>query len=262
MAERPELCTQQVSVVVPCYNECDGIESLAQTLDKCREKFSHRFSTHFILVNDGSTDNTHSLLIKHFGGRDGFLIINHGINRGIAAAIMTGIRASRSDVVVSMDSDCTYDPLTLDQLVDAMSDDIAMVTASPYHPHGRVVGVPAWRLWLSRQASKRYQKALGLHLHTYTSCFRAYRRSFFLDMELCDGGFVGIAEMLWLTARRGGKIVEVPAELTTRKVGFSKLRTFPVIKKHLALLRRIHRTPMTSSSQAKHNTSSFPLRSI
>lgn len=232
-----------ISVVVPCFNEGGTIVALQNKLQEFETKFGKRFDTQFLLVDDGSTDSTHHELMQHFGGRKGFLIIRHGNNRGIAAAIMTGIQMASTEIVVSMDSDCTYDPLHVDRLVDCIDENTVMVTASPYHPEGRVVGVPKWRLWLSRQASRKYQKATGAPLHTFTSCFRAYRRKFYENMELQEGGFVGIAEMLWLTLRSGGKVVEVPAELSTRKLGFSKLRTIPVIRKHLSLLRRIHRTP-------------------
>lgn len=242
---RTDLCP--ISVIVPCYNEGGTIAALAKKFQEFDAKFQGKFNTRIILVDDGSSDSTHSELLEYFGGRQGFLIIRHSENRGIAAAIMTGIKAAETEIVVSIDSDCTYDPLNIDRLIEKFDDSTAMVTASPYHPQGRVIGVPKWRLWLSQQASRKYRKAIGAPLHTFTSCFRAYRRSFFKDMELQDGGFVGIAEMLWLTIRRGGTVVEVPAELSTRKLGFSKLRTIPVIRKHLTLLRRIARTPTAHS---------------
>jgi dolichol-phosphate mannosyltransferase len=245
-------------VIVPCFNEGGTIAALSQKLMEFNAKFFGRFDSRFILVDDGSSDSTHRELLEHFGGRQGFLIIRHGENRGIAAAIMTGMRAAETEIVVSIDSDCTYDPLQIDRLLEKFDEQTAMVTASPYHPRGRVIGVPKWRLWLSRQASRKYRKAIGAPLHTFTSCFRAYRRSFFHDMELHDGGFVGIAEMLWLTIRRGGVVVEVPAELSTRKLGFSKLRTIPVIRKHLTLLRRIQRTPTAQTQSLPSERTTVP----
>jgi dolichol-phosphate mannosyltransferase len=233
-----------MSIVVPCFNEQGTLSVIAAKLEEFRAKFAARFETQFIFVDDGSTDKTHEELVQSFAGHDGVLIVRHGQNRGIAAAILTGISVAEHEYVVSLDSDCSYDPLLADRLIDALEQEqqAVMATASPYHPSGNVIGVPQWRLWLSRQASARYRRATFLKLHTFTSCFRAYRRSSFLGMELEDGGYVGIAEMLWLASRRG-PIVEVPAELATRKLGFSKLRTIPVIRRHLSLLRRIRRTP-------------------
>ncbi len=60
-----------------------------------------------------------------------------------------------------------------------------------------------------------------------------------LGITLREDGFVGIAEMLWQIARRGGVIEEVPVRLTGRRVGYSKMRTLPVILTHLKLMARI-----------------------
>ena len=59
------------------------------------------------------------------------------------------------------------------------------------------------------------------------------------QLPVRESGFVGIAEMLWQVQRSGGRIVEAPACLTSRKLGFSKMRTLPVILAHLKLMSRI-----------------------
>ena len=244
IAEEQDQCVA-VSIVIPCYHEAGAIASLAGQLSAVQQKFAGQFDLEFVLVDDGSRDDTFSEMTEHFGDKNNVTLIRHLQNRGVAAAILTGLNAARSEIVVSMDSDCTYDPLTIDELILALDAKTVMVTASPYHPLGRVVGVPRWRLLLSQRASRMYRRRLNINLYTYTSCFRAYRRSQFINMELSDGGFVGIAEMLWLAAKDGGRIVEIPAELKTRQIGYSKLKTVPVIRKHLALMRRIRRAGKT-----------------
>lgn len=231
-----------VSLVVPCYNERAAIDQLMARLAAARSAFADRFEFELIFVDDGSTDGTAELIEAALGTACDGRLVRHGHNRGVAAAIHSGILAASHEIVVSIDSDCTYDPLGLDRLVEVLLQDhtaaVALVTASPYHPQGDVVGVPAWRLSLSKVASQLYRLRTGLPLHTFTSCFRAYRRSRFLGMQLSQGGFVGVAEMLCEAAAQGGLIAEVPATLHTRRVGYSKLRTLPVIRGHLAYLRR------------------------
>ena len=100
-----------------------------------------------------------------------------------------------------------------------------MVTASPYHTNGGVRNVPEWRLFLSKGASLLYRRVLQSKLDTYTSCFRVYRRSSFVDMDLKEKGFLGVAEMLGKLDLRGGKIIEYPAVLEVRLFGFSKMKT-------------------------------------
>lgn len=228
-----------LSIVVPCFNEAEGLGQLADRLQFLQSTFDGKWVLEVILVDDGSSDNTWLGLQDLFAQHKWCRLVRHDLNRGITASIRTGIEHATNELVVSIDADCTYDPIQIRALVDSMSDEVAMVTASPYHPQGEVVGVPRWRLALSRMASTGYGMLLGTSLHTYTSCFRLYRKSVIAQLPDCNGGFVGVAEMLWQIQQQGGNIVEVPARLTSRKIGFSKMRTLPVIIAHLKLMARI-----------------------
>ncbi len=155
---------------------------------------------------------------------------------GVAAGIMTGIREAQTQLVCSMDCDCTYDPHELLNMLPLMTDPVDLVTASPYHRDGGVRNVPGWRLFLSRGASFLYRRVLHTKLDTYTSCFRVYRRSSFTGIHLRESGFLGIAEMLGRVDLGGGKIVEFPAVLEVRLFGISKMKTVKTIAGHLKLL--------------------------
>ncbi|MFN7629236.1 MAG: glycosyltransferase family 2 protein, partial [Pirellula sp.] len=228
-----------LSLVVPCFNEIEGLEALRTQLEELRSGCSGQLELEVILVDDGSDDGTRDGLARVFDPLPWVKVVLHESNCGVAAAILTGIKASRQEYVASMDADCTYAPIQLLQLWKCMDSETSMVTASPYHPNGRVEGVPTWRLALSKIASRVYQTVTGSSIHTFTSCFRIYRRRDFDGMQLKNQGFVGIAEMFWWIQKHGGAIREAPATLTTRKTGFSKMRTVPVIWAHLILIQRI-----------------------
>jgi len=230
---------ETLSLVVPCFNELDGLDQLAERLKVVRNAFAGQVDLQVILVDDGSSDGTADGLEQRFSHLAWASVIRHPTNRGLAAAILTGINAADSEYAASMDADCTYDPLQLLDLWKAMEHDTAIVTASPYHPLGMVEGVPRWRLLLSRAASMGYGWLTSTPLHTYTSCFRVYRKNWIAGMAIKNEGFVGIAEMLWDVSRRGGKVIEAPAKLTSRRIGFSKMKTLPVIMTHLQLMTRI-----------------------
>ncbi len=114
-----------------------------------------------------------------------------------------------------------------------------VVTASPYHPSGRVLNVPTWRLVLSKGLSALYRSVFRQQLHTYTSCLRVYRRSQVQDLVLRESGFLGVAEFLMLLDLEGKRIVEHPALLEVRLLGHSKMKLFPTIGGHLRLLWRM-----------------------
>jgi hypothetical protein len=157
----------------------------------------------------------------------------------VAAAILTGVRAAGTEIVCSIDCDCTYDPHELRQMIPLLGEDVGMVTASPYHPQGRVRNVPPWRLSLSRAASFLYRRVLRQKLHTYTSCFRVYRRSVVEGLSLAEPGFLGVAETLGRLDLKRIRIVEHPSTLQVRIFGHSKMKTLRTIFGHLRLLSRL-----------------------
>jgi hypothetical protein len=77
---------------------------------------------------------------------------------------------------------------------------------------------------------------LRSNISTYTSCFRIYRRSSVVDLNLKETGFLGVAEMLGKLVLRGGRVLEYPAVLEVRLFGFSKMKTARTIFGHLKLL--------------------------
>lgn len=230
-----------VSVVTPLFNERQCVDALVESLRGLQRTLGTRFDFEFVLVDDGSTDGTVQALQEMIAGQHRFRLLEHGANRGIAAAIHSGIRAARHETVVSMDCDGSYEAALLGELVPLLTGEIDLVTASPYHPLGTVENVPAWRLQLSRLASRLYGVVCRKKLTCYTSCFRVYRRSAIAPIELENERFVGVAELLWKVLERGGGVAEHPARLRSRVAGQSKMRVARVAAGHLRLMSRIAR---------------------
>lgn len=225
-----------VSVVVPCYNEQESLPYLANTLQSVVRTLGDRYDFSFIFVDDCSADQTWQTLHAVFGVMSRCTFVRHERNRGVAAAIQTGLRASSTDIVCSMDCDCTYDPHELGRMIPLLAEDVDVVTASPYHPLGRVKNVPRWRLFLSTGLSRLYRLILRQKLYTYTSCFRVYRRQSAVGITVERGGFFGVAEMLGRLDLAGRRIVEYPATLEARMLGRSKMKVLRTIAGHLSLL--------------------------
>lgn len=228
-----------LTVVIPCYNEETTLSYLSRTLESVYEAMSSEYELTFLFVNDGSSDKTREKLQELFGDCVYSRIIEHEQNQGVAAAILTGIRAARTELVCSIDADCTYDPHEIASLLPRLTDGVDMVTASPYHPEGEVCNVPGWRLFLSKGSSFLYRRVLRQKLHTYTSCFRLFRRSAMLKLDVQEKGFLGIAEMLGKLDLEGGMIVEHPAVLEVRLLGHSKMKTVRTILGHLKLMTKL-----------------------
>ncbi len=224
------------TIVVPCYNEAPALSYLASSLDRFARDAGAAFELTYIFVDDASTDATVALLHQHFGHRPDCRIVGHARNRGVAAATLTGIEAATTEIVAVIDADCSYDPAEIARMIPLLDERTALVTASPYHPDGRVVGVPAWRLGLSRGLSALYGALLATRLHTYTACVRVYRKSAMADVRLKHDGYLGIAEIITVLDARGARIVESPAVLETRLFGQSKMKIARTIVGHLGLI--------------------------
>ncbi len=228
-----------VTLVVPCFNEESVLPYLSNTLKRVESDFKHVYALNYVFVDDGSSDRTWPTLERIFGSAPNCQLVHLRQNCGVAAAILTGIRSASTEVVCSIDCDCTYDPHQLLDLIPRLEDDVALVTASPYHPSGRVLNVPAWRLFLSKSLSALYRRVLRQKLHTYTSCLRVYRRSMTQDLLIRERGFLGVAEMLAVLDLQGRRIVEHPAVLEVRMLGHSKMKLFRTIAGHVRLLFRV-----------------------
>lgn len=228
-----------VSVVVPCFNEELVLPYLHNTLKSVSTEMGGRYDLRFVFVDDRSTDDTWESLQRVFAGRSDCTFVRHEQNGGVAAAIQTGIRHAETEIVCSIDCDCTYDPHELANMIPLLTDGVDLVTASPYHPEGGVRNVPEWRLFLSRRLSDLYRLLLNHKLHTYTSCFRVYRRSAVAGIELKERGYLGVAEMVGLLDLGGSGIREFPAMLEVRMIGRSKMKVVKTIAGHLRLYARL-----------------------
>lgn len=229
---------KQVTIVIPCFNEELVLSFLCGVLQELQNEFERDYEFSFIFVDDGSTDQTWRCLTDLFGNDNRCKLIKLGKNQGVAGAIMAGIRAATTEIVCSIDCDCSYDPRQLGSMIPLLTDEVSIVTASPYHPQGSVLNVPNWRLFLSRTLSRFYRAVLHNKISTQTSCFRVYRRSKVADVNVRYGDFRGIAELLGSVDLQHGKIVEHPATLEARLLGYSKMNTIATIVGHLGLLVR------------------------
>jgi hypothetical protein len=228
-----------LSIVIPCFDEEPGLAYLANALSGLDQGLgqSHRLS--FVLVDDGSRDGTYPEMQRLFGADPRFHLVRHDRNRGIGAAVLTGIAAAPDDIVAVMDSDCSYDPARIADMLPLLAPDVALVTASPYHRDGGVEGVPEWRLALSRGASRMYRMVLRNKLATYTSCFRVCRKAALSGLTLRHEGYIGVVEMLARLDLAGWRIVEYPVLLETRFFGRSKLKVLRAVAGHLRFMGEI-----------------------
>jgi glycosyltransferase involved in cell wall biosynthesis len=197
----------QTTVVIPALNEEDAIgEVVARVLARggWRE---------VLVVDDGSTDAT-ALRAEKAGAR----VVRHPYNKGNGAAVKTGIREARGEVVLLMDADGQHDP-----------DDVARVIAG-VGVNDMVIGARAAR---DQSATRALGNAVfrglaswltGRPIPDLTSGFRAVRRDRMMEiLHLLPNGFSYPTTSCLAFLKAGHNVAFVPV-VARRRVGTSKIR--------------------------------------
>lgn len=100
----------KLSVIIPVYNEEEFISKLLSRV--CRVKLINDINFELIIVDDHSTDNTSSEIVKFIDSCPEISInyVMHEMNRGKGAAIHTGIAMATGEYAIIQDADLEYDP--------------------------------------------------------------------------------------------------------------------------------------------------------
>jgi dolichol-phosphate mannosyltransferase len=255
-----------LSIIIPLFNESENISGLYGNIVPVLEGLIHNEyplpeaidSIELVFVDDGSTDDTFSFLREYFDplSNNGTMIRykSHPKNLGLGAALRTGFSSLSGDVVITTDSDGTYHFSTIPDLLSCLTPEIDIVTASPYHPSGNVVGVPPNRLLLSRGSSLIYRLLVDWHLHTYTALYRVYRRQVVDEITFKSNGFLAGTELIVKAIFSGKRVGEYPATLHRRVYGISKAKIIRTIMAHLNfhVLILLHRLKIRSLFKNEH----------
>jgi glycosyltransferase involved in cell wall biosynthesis len=97
----------KLSIVIPIYNEEKTISDLVHAVESANKLgLDHEI----ILIDDFSSDKTSEILSKIFSDNPRITIFKHPINHGKGAALRTGFKKAKGDIVLIQDADLEYDP--------------------------------------------------------------------------------------------------------------------------------------------------------
>jgi dolichol-phosphate mannosyltransferase len=223
-----------VTVIVPCFNEDEGIPWLMARLAALQQDGGSGWEV--LLVDDGSDDLTFARLLAVCRTYPWVRVLRHPTNLGLGAALRTGIAHARAPIVCAIDSDCTYPPERLPELVGLLDDGSEIATASAWHPESEAAEGSPIRIMLSRAVSGCYKLLIGQDVHTFTCLFRAYRADALRRIRFRSDGFAAVAEIMLRSLLAGYRVRELPMRLEKRRYGESKLKVGDAIAAHAGLL--------------------------
>ncbi|MBP6945410.1 glycosyltransferase family 2 protein [Patescibacteria group bacterium] len=223
-----------ISFAFPAFNEAENIQRFPSEVLAVFDRLNEPYEV--LIVDDGSTDNTAAL--AHALGAP-VRVVSHERNRGLGAAIRTAIREAKGDILITMDTDLTFAPSLVKSLVDRYKrGDVDVVCGSPKLA-GYGKDIPSYRLLISHVAGLVYRIVMGARVSAVTPIFRLYKREQLISLPLQATGFDINAEILFYLIHDKRRIAEVPAPLTQRIYGESKLEYRKEMKRHLRLLKRL-----------------------
>jgi glycosyltransferase involved in cell wall biosynthesis len=203
-----------ISVIVPAFNEASelagNLEALIGTL--LDERQPHDYEV--IVVDDGSGDGTYETAQSVARRYANVQVLRHEFNRGLGCAMRTGFAAAKGSIIAVFDSDLSYSPEIVPQLVaelERRNADVAL--ASAYMRGGSVRNVPWTRRVLSREANRFLSYATNGRYATITCMVRAYDADFVRAIETTEERMEINVELLFKAIKRGAVIVEIPAAL-------------------------------------------------
>ena len=106
----------RLAVVIPAYNEEETISKVLDELEGCLNSIDKINDFEIVVVNDGSSDNTEKIANNNSKS----VVISHGFNRGIGAAVRTGLQYAEKndfDIVIKFDADLQHDVNDISDLI-------------------------------------------------------------------------------------------------------------------------------------------------
>jgi len=224
--------SNKLSIVIPCYNEEQNIESLVRrVLDSPIE------NKEIIVVEDCSTDDTRRILeekIKPLVSK----IVYHEKNMGKGAALRTGFSEATGDVVIIQDADHEYDPNEYPGIVNPIfNGEYQVVYGSRFLNRKR-------KGYLANRMANRFLTGLSnmfthQKLTDMETCYKAFKREIIQSVDLVENRFGFEPEITSKISKMKIKIHEVPISYNPRtneegkKIGFKDgLRAIYVIWKY------------------------------
>lgn len=225
-----------LSVLLPCLDEAEGLPRVEAELFAALDALGTPCEV--LAVDDGSRDDTLARLTELAARRPQLRVLRHERTRGLGAALKTGIAAAAGEWLVPLDADLTFHPRHIAGLLAAQRASGAdCVCGSPWL--GTDSEVPLERRAPSLLLNAFYRGAFDRRFTAYTPMFRLYRLRSLRGLRIASDGFEVSAEILVRLLRAGCAVVEVPAPLSVRRTGASKLRRSRELWAHLRLIARL-----------------------
>lgn len=221
--------TFAVSVVIPAYNEGEGIlPVLERIVDSVESEFE------VLVVVDFAEDDTVPVVAAFSEKNPEVRSVVSTYGRGPAHAIRFGIDQVTNPVVVVTMADGSDDPRQIDALARLVNRGVVVAAASRYSPGGQQVGGPLFKGMVSRTAGTSLGVLARVGTRDATNSFKAYSTEFVREVGIHSRSGFEIGLELTAKARRLRRpVAEIPTIWLDRDFGESNFQMQAWIPKYL-----------------------------
>ena len=222
--------TQEVflSVVIPVFNEEESLPPLCAKLRAALEPLEKSYE--IIFIDDSSTDDSFAVIRQLSDEYPSIRAVRFRRNYRKAAALATGFKEARGQVVITMDADLQDDPDEIPRLLQKLAEGCDLVSGWKKKRHD-----PLSKTLPSRVFNKVTSMVCGIRLHDFNCGLKAYKR------EVCEDAlpylYGELYRFLPAIAHWGGyRVEEIPVQHHPRQFGYSKFGTKRLLNGFLDLM--------------------------
>lgn len=199
-----------LSVIIPCYNERNTIETL---LNKVSGLDIPNWKIEIIIIDDGSKDGTRDILNKY---KNKYKVIFHEKNSGKGSAVKTGISHSTGDYLIIQDADLEYEPAEIKSLINELEkkpNAVIYGSRNLHHVKRKGMYIPRIGVWF---VTKQFNFLFNSELTDLWTCYKLFPKE--ISDQFVSGGFDSELIFSARIAKKGYKIHEVPISHKPRSV--------------------------------------------
>jgi glycosyltransferase involved in cell wall biosynthesis len=204
-----------LSVIIPVYNEKNTVRELVRRVQ------AMKLASEIVIVDDGSKDGTRDILAE-LDGKDNVRVILHEKNQGKGAAVRTGIRSAKGDVMLIQDADLEYDPREYPTLLKPIEEGNADVVYG-----SRFLGAPHrailfWNMVANKLLTLMTNILYNNILTDMETGYKVFRREVVADMILRANRFDFEPEFTAKILKRKVRVYEVAISFNPREYSEGK----------------------------------------
>jgi glycosyltransferase involved in cell wall biosynthesis len=212
-SSRP-LSYKKLAIIIPAYNAGKTIEGVFARIPSVLNPHI----LHYVVVNDGSTDDTAEALARLQQRFAKLVVLDHKVNKGYGVAEKTLLRYvanTKADIIVLLHADGQYAPEEIPRLVEPFAKENADIVQGSRMMNGRTAlqgGMPLYKYVANRFLTAVENISFGLRMAEYHSGYMLYaqRAIHAIPFEKLADNFCFDQEMLVMAKIKGLKIVQLP----------------------------------------------------